>query len=234
MKNLTLRFICLTLVAILSLVFVACDKNTKDPADSSSESSSVADTSDTVGDTSDTVGDTSDTASDTESDTSVADTAEPTDGTGLRAIKGTVDAFIADTLAHRNLKLGDAYAMLANCGGSFKGLSLYLSTYDYDHGDTVTVKVYAWNTDYATTTEGTALVDVNITGFENNKWRELTFDTALEAGEYLVVITGTSEGDEEHDYGCAIWTQASSPFVTTFINGEEAEDAGVYAKFIVE
>ncbi len=231
MKTISLRLLCLAMAAMLAFAFVACDggsdtpantSGTNAPASSAADSNAPADTS-KADDTS------------APADTSTADTEAPSTGTtGLRAIKGTVAAYIDGDHQHRNLKEGHKFGMLANCGGSFKAVNLYTATYDHDNGDQMTIKVFAWNTDYATTVAGEALVNMTITGYPNGGWYMIEFDSALAAGEYLVEISGTSDGDQEHDYGTAVWTKPSTPFVTVFMNGEEMEDGGLWAQLIVE
>ena len=150
---------------------------------------------------------------------------------GLEAVKGTVPTYIDGPQTHLNLKEGDKYGIVANCDAPFKALNLYTATYDTDANDRITVKVFAFDTDYAKSVSGTALVDMTITGFPNGGWYMVNFESPLPAGEYVIELTGTSDGD---DYGVAIWHMYGSPFFLTYKNGEELEDVGIWAQIIAE
>lgn len=149
----------------------------------------------------------------------------------MRQVKGTVPTYIDGPQNHINLKEGDRYGIVANCDAPFKALNLYTATYDTDANDRITVKVFAFDTDYAKSVSGTALVDMTITGFPNGGWYMVTFESPLPAGEYVIELTGTSDGD---DYGVAIWHMYGSPFFLTCKNGEELEDFGIWAQVIAE
>jgi len=230
MKKLTLRVLCLLVAVVMSFALVSCvdqgdpvetGDGTKAPATNDKDSDTVADTD----------GETSDT------ETTAPETKEPpkVGATGLEAVKGTVPTYLAaGKQEHKNLKLGNVYGIVANVDGTLKSVNLYTATYDHDNGDQITVKVFNWNTDYATTVAGEAVATVTITGYPNGGWYMITFEQALPAGEYVIEFSGTSDGDTEHDYGTAIWCMNASPFFMTYENGEEMDDAGVWAQVIVE
>ena len=231
MKKLTLRVLCLLVAVVMSFALVYCvdqgdpvetGDGTKAPATNDKDSDTVADTDD---------GKTSDT------ETTAPETKEPAKvgATGLEAVKGTVATYIdAGTKDHKNLKLGNVYGIVTNVGGNFKSVNLYTATYDADNGDQITVKVFNWNTDYATTVAGEAVTSVTISGYPNGGWYMVNFEQPLPAGEYVIEISGTSDGDTDHDYGTAIWCMNASPFFMTYENGVEMDDGGVWAQVIVE
>ena len=239
MKKTTLRLLCLFVAAILSLALIACTDNNGDdkPADSSTESKASVDdaqNSDTEADK----GDTSETKADeggtSDTEATAPETKEPLKigDTGLRAVNGTVPTYLSfGKQEHKNLKLGNVYGIVANVDGALTSVNLYTATYDADNGDQMTIKVFNWNTDYATSVAGEAVASVTITGYPNGGWYMITFEQALPAGEYVIEISGTSDGD---DYGTAIWIQNASPFIMTYENGEEMDDGGVWAQLIVE
>lgn len=216
----------LILVTAIVLAFASCAQdNTKEPVSSSGDitTESQANTTDIGNDTTSNI-----------QDTSAPDTTESSKklgASGLEAVNGTVPTYVDGGQDHINLKLGDKYGIVMNCDASFKSLNLYTATYDTDCNDRITVKVFTFDTDYQKSVSGEAVVDMTITGFPNGGWYMVTFESPLPAGEYVIELTGTSDGD---DYGVAIWKQYGSPFFLTYKNGEELDDVGIWAQVIVE
>ena len=232
MKKLTLRVLCLIVAAVLSFALVACTNGSNDPANTTD--TEAATNKDTEANTKDTEADTKDTEADTKDTEAETEEVPELGATGLEAIKGTVPTYLSlGKQEHKNLKLGNVYGVVTNTAGAFKSINLYTATYDHDNGDQITIKVFAWNTDYATTAAAEPVASVTISGYPNGGWYMITFEQPLPAGEYLVEFTGTSDGDTEHDYGTAIWCMNASPYFLTYENGVEMDDAGVWAQFIV-
>lgn len=227
MKKLKISSLILTAAAVLALA--SCKNGGNTPANTSR----TDDTTNPPVQTTDTVAkpDTGSSEADATSAPETTDAPKNTGASGLEAITGTVPTYIDGNLNHINLKTGDAYGIIANCGAPFKAFNLYTATYDTDTNDRINVKVYAFDTDYAKSISGTPLVDSTLTGIPNGGWYLLTFDSPLPAGEYVIVLTGTSDGD---DYGVAIWSQYGSPYFITSKNGEELEDTGIWAQIIAE
>lgn len=237
MKKHSIR--ALIIIAATVLALASCQGDGNKPAGTTDGSKTTTEapaqsTGETTNGKDETTNGTGDNTKNDGTDTSAPVTTEApkkTGASGLEAVKGTVPTYVDGNPNHINLKNGDAYGIIANCDASFKAFNLYTATYDADTNDRITVKIYAYDTDYAKSVSGTALVDTTITGMPNGGWYMLTFESPLPAGEYVIVITGTSDGD---DYGVAIWSQYGSPFFRTYKNGEELEDTGIWAQVIAE
>ncbi len=226
MKKLTRRTASALTAALLALLLVGCGKEGGESGTTTAASSSEG----TQAQTTSGGGETS--SGSTEAVTDAGTEAPPKIGaTGLEAAKGTLPTYIDGPQNHHNLKTEGVFGIAVNCDAPFKAINLYTATYDTDTEDTIYIKVYAWNTDYAASAAGIALVDMTVTGYPNGGWHMITFEQPLPVGEYLVEISGTSGED---DYGTAIWSQYGSPFVITYHNGEEMEDTGIWAQFIIE
>ncbi len=104
----------------------------------------------------------------------------------------------------------------------------------------LTMKFYAWNTDYATTIAGQALVAETFVDYEDNATLEmdLTDDFAeggLPAGEYLWVLC---DGVDEGKSGVGIWAQGfpeEDPAIKgLYQNGKELTSGAAFeADFVI-
>lgn len=134
--------------------------------------------------------------------------------------KGLVDLFNNGEWNHYNLaKSKKAIGVHINCNGKLTGGKAYLPNYNNTIG-TVHIKVYKWDTDYATSVAGEVLSYYDFVNFEENNWTNFTFSTQLEPGEYVVEFTAETEDD---DYGCGVWTQNKGSGVVTYYDGSEVE-----------
>lgn len=133
--------------------------------------------------------------------------------------KGIVDLFNAGEWVHYNLaQEKSAVGVHINCNGSLVGGKAYLPSYDNSIG-TVHVKVYRWDTDYASSVSGKVLSSYDFVNFEENQWLSFNLSKALDAGDYLVVFTAETEAG---DFGCGVWTQTRGSGIETFYNGTKA------------
>ena len=103
----------------------------------------------------------------------------------------------------------------------------------------LTMKFYAWNTDYATTIAGECLVAETFVDYEDNATlqMDLTDDYAeggLPAGEYLWVLC---DGVDASNSGVGIWAKVlpeepDPAILGKYTNGKETE-AAIAAEFVV-
>ena len=103
----------------------------------------------------------------------------------------------------------------------------------------LTMKFYAWDTDYATTIAGECLVAETFVDYEDNATlqMDLTDDYAeggLPAGEYLWVLC---DGVDESNSGVGIWAKVlpeepDPAIFGKYTNGKETE-AAIAAEFVV-
>ncbi len=84
---------------------------------------------------------------------------------------------------------------------AFDGVYIWMSICAGSNG-LINVKVYNWNTDYATSVAGAAIVDVNHTkaqwgqdDFVSGTPTTIKFNQAVNAGEYLILFSGSMEGN---------------------------------------
>lgn len=128
----------------------------------------------------------------------------------------------ANTIAFRTVVTGDWYA-----------IQLYVGDYDNKDGSRVNVSVYAWDTDYNTTAAGTALRSGIVTDSDGSGYTNaslFTFDSALAAGDYLVVITGMEVGG----WRLAQWLcNGATTGVQLWKDGVKDDDHGIMAKLYV-
>ena len=133
--------------------------------------------------------------------------------------KGLVDLFNSGEWVHYNLaQAKSAVGVHINCNGSLVGGKAYLPSYDNNVG-TVHIKVYKWDTDYNTSVSGKVLSSYDFVNFEENSWLSFKLSKALDAGDYLLVITADTE---EGDFGCGVWTQSRGSGIETFYDGSKA------------
>ena len=147
--------------------------------------------------------------------------------------KGVVDLFNEVTInqyQHYNLAMTRAsVGVHVNCNGKLTGGKAYLPSYDNSIG-TVHIKVYKWDTDYATSVSGEVLSYYDFVNFNENTWLSFEFSKQLDPGDYVVEFTAETEAG---DYGCGIWAQARGSGVVTYYNGNEV-DFGVSVKLDIK
>ena len=123
--------------------------------------------------------------------------------------------------------------------GILESVSANCPSWSDDVGS-LTMKFYAWNTDYATTIAGECLVAETFIDYADNATLEmdLTDDFAeggLPAGEYLWVLC---DGVDEGNSGVGIWAQAmpeDEPAIKgLYRNGEEITSGAAFeADFVI-
>lgn len=110
-------------------------------------------------------------------------------------------------------------------GEKFKAVwpftSIEVNTPSYgDNQGNLTLTLYAWNTDYATTVAGTPLAAKTFVDFDDNAWLSLTFPEKA-AGDYLWLLSGGTNG-------VGVWQTSGNNFFpgTPYINGAAASSYG--------
>ncbi len=85
--------------------------------------------------------------------------------------------------------------------------------------------LYAWDTDYATTTSKQPLFTQQITGHKDNETVAFSFSDAFPAGTYLALATGGASDDGGH-FGVWSYPAAADDDIETFTNGQSANFDG--------
>lgn len=240
MKNHFKRVLASTLFVFLMIFAFSCQEKT-DGEENTEDQTSISETETTEETTAEITADV--TSEETEE---IEETEEPktnekiVGSSGLVAVDGIVDTYIGGEMTHHNLaagetatgekRMGETLAVLFYAKGELTGINYYLSSYSNNVG-TITFSIYKWDTDYEKTLSGEMLCQESATDFDDNVWAEITFDKELPSAEYLMVLTGSAGNDD--DLGVAVWTQQSTPFAKTFINGEEV-DGGIWGQLFIK
>ncbi|MCD9020636.1 discoidin domain-containing protein [Cohnella silvisoli] len=101
---------------------------------------------------------------------------------------------------------------------SFNSLRVLCPSYSNNIGS-LTLKLYRWNADYATTVAGTSIASQTYTNFADNAWLQLNFATQA-SGNYLWVLSNPVET-------VGVWTYTASTHPSTaYLNGSSSGLAG--------
>ncbi|WP_309120217.1 discoidin domain-containing protein [Paenibacillus sp.] len=101
---------------------------------------------------------------------------------------------------------------------TFNSLRVLCPSYANNIGS-LTLTLYRWNTDYATTVAGTSIASQTYTNFADNSWLQLNF-TPQASGSYLWVLSNPVET-------VGVWTFTSSTHPSTaYLNGSTSGLAG--------
>lgn len=99
-----------------------------------------------------------------------------------------------------------------------------------DNVGSLTMRIYKWNTDYATSVAGTPVKEETFVDYEDNAVLTMVFNEdgakGLEAGEYLVTL---GDGVDAGGSGVGLWYYgpAEDPaIINYFANGEVVTDKG--------
>lgn len=113
--------------------------------------------------------------------------------------------------------------------GFLEDFSVNCPSWSNDIGS-LTMRVYKWNTDYATTVAGTPAAEETFVDYVDNDWLIMYFNAdgakGLEAGEYLVTL---GDGVDESGSGVGLWTYgpiADPAIINYYANGEVTDQYG--------
>lgn len=112
-------------------------------------------------------------------------------GDFMSRVLDSMDKYTANgTLTDVQITSGKAAAQKFVSNYPFDEVSVQCPSYGNNTGN-LTLKLYAWNTDYATTISGTAIAYNTFTNFIDNSYLNITF-TAQMPGSYLWVLSSTN------------------------------------------
>ncbi|MDD4772485.1 MAG: hypothetical protein PHZ09_02635 [Eubacteriales bacterium] len=113
--------------------------------------------------------------------------------------------------------------------GFLEDFSINCPSWSNDIGS-LTMRVYKWDTDYASTVAASPVAEETFVDYVDNDWLIMYFDDdgakGLEAGEYLVTL---GDGVDESGSGVGLWTYGpidDPAIVNYYANGEITEDYG--------
>ncbi len=113
--------------------------------------------------------------------------------------------------------------------GFLEDFSICCPSWSNDIGS-LTMRVYKWNTDYASTVAGTPAAEETFVDYADNDWLIMYFNAdgakGLEAGEYLVTL---GDGVDESGSGVGLWTYgpiADPAIINYYANGEVTDQYG--------
>ncbi len=115
------------------------------------------------------------------------------------------------------LETGKEYATRIHIGAEFSKISLLMATYGKS-GQAATLTVYKWETSYSNTKSKTPIKSERF-NLQDNKAIEMSFSTPLAAGEYLFVMSDTTDN-------VAVWSYLpATSGARSYENGAEARAA---------
>lgn len=100
---------------------------------------------------------------------------------------------------------------------SFSFIETACPSWDNNVGN-LTLSIYNWNTDYATTVAGKAIKSQEFVDYKDNQWLQLSFETPLPAGEYLWVLSNPVEKVGIWDIGTG--PEGHEGDVRSYVDGE--------------
>ncbi len=125
------------------------------------------------------------------------------------------DPYLYDGNAYQDVTIGASDTAGSRFTARDRFYSLAVRTPSYSDNDgSLTLKLYAWNTDYATSIGGTPLVSKAFTDFADNAWIRIQFPEKA-AGQYVWTLSGASGW-------VGVWKLTDSGYpATAYFNGSE-------------
>lgn len=114
--------------------------------------------------------------------------------------------------------------------GFLEDFSINCPSWSNDIGS-LTMRIYKWNTDYATTIAGKPAAEETFTDYVDNSWLFLYFSKdgakGLEAGEYLVTLGDGVDASDTPNVGLWTYSPSTDPaIIEYFANGVVTTDYG--------
>lgn len=113
--------------------------------------------------------------------------------------------------------------------GFLEDFSINCPSWSNDVGS-LTMRIFKWNTDYATTVAAAPVAEETFVDYGDNDWLFMYFSEdgvkGLEAGEYLVTL---GDGVDESGSGVGLWTMgpvADPAVINYYANGEVTDQYG--------
>ncbi len=134
-----------------------------------------------------------------------------------------VDLFTGDVIEATHFEQNQGQRFVVPVGKFLKSINFVeLGTW----GDVLPVdmKLYAWNTDFATSAAGPVLATYHKDNHEDNQTVDFVLNNNLPAGQYLVVF----KGNVDNQLATAVFAKKGD--TTFFVNGVENTDKSAYIK----
>ncbi len=119
------------------------------------------------------------------------------------------------------IQIADTYAVQFHLTVPFDSISVRCPSWSNNQGS-LRFDLYKWNESYGETVSGSVLASEEFVDYADNATLQLAFDSPMEKGEYILLITNTSADPNEQ---VGVWATEPVEHIRNYIGGVEGANA---------